>query len=369
MSLLSRIRQSAQHLTGPRSLRFFAATFVGNCVIAASLISARPDIHWMATFWYSQAVGLTTCFLCLLVIPRLRDKRAGGLESLVWVSGTVLAGTLIGNAMGLLILKHGYGIEESRPGFLASIVISLAAGAIASVFFYNRERLHRMESDLEAQQWRSLAAHRMASQAELKALQAQIEPHFLFNTLANVSAAIDEDPAVARIMLNDLVAYLRTSLKHARSSSTTLGEEIQLNEKLLVIMRHRMGDRLRWRFDLEPGLETLPLAPMLIQPLIENAVKHGLEPQALGGEVRVSAKRNPGGVLIEVSDDGLGLQAAEASANNAYAGSGTGMQNITQRLQALYGSQASLHLREAAGRTIASLQIPDPHATTTASPA
>jgi sensor histidine kinase YesM len=368
MSLLSRIRQSAQHLTGPRSLRFFGATFVGNSLIAASLISARPETHWMATFWYSQAVGLTTCLLCLLVIPDLRDRRAGGLESLVWISGTVLAGTLIGNALGLLILKHVYGIEESRPGFFASIVISLAAGAVGSIFFYNRERLHRMASDLEAQQWRALAAQRMASQAELKALQAQIEPHFLFNSLAHVSAAIDEDPAVARTMLNDVVAYLRTSLKHARSSATTLGEEIQLNERLLVIMRHRMGDRLRWRFDLEPGLESLPLAPMLIQPLIENAVKHGLEPQALGGEVRVSAKRTPGGVLIEVSDDGLGLRAAEYSAQSAHSTSGTGMQNITQRLQALYGSQASLHLREAAGRTIASLQIPDLHASTLACP-
>ncbi|MEO3693142.1 sensor histidine kinase [Roseateles paludis] len=191
--------------------------------------------------------------------------------------------------------------------------------------------------------WRREALQARATEAQLKLLQAQIEPHFLFNTLANVQSLIDHDPATAKLMLERFTDYLRASLQQLRHEASTLAQELTMAEAYLSLMQIRMQDRLRFRIECEPDLASQPLPPLLIQPLIENAIHHGLEPQIKGGELVVKAWRAGGELVIDVLDDGRGLDAATRSRRR---GNGVALANIRERLQNRWGPQASLVLSQ-----------------------
>jgi LytS/YehU family sensor histidine kinase len=186
-------------------------------------------------------------------------------------------------------------------------------------------------------------------------LQAQIEPHMLFNTLANLQGLIAADPPRAQLLLEQLIAYLRATLKSSRAAATTLAEEFSLMDSYLGLMSIRMGERLSYRLELPPSLAGLPLAPMLLQPLLENAIRHGLEPKIEGGRLDVSAAHDGANLVLTVCDTGLGLQAP------ARHGTGLGLENIRERLHALYGPGASLVLADAVPcGTVATLTLPMP---------
>ncbi|MFZ4760400.1 MAG: sensor histidine kinase, partial [Burkholderiaceae bacterium] len=221
-----------------------------------------------------------------------------------------------------------------------------------------RELLKNERIRAESEGWRAMAAERSAAQAQLQALRAQVEPHFLFNTLANVSALIDRDPSAARALVDDLARHLRATLRHARAETTTLGEELDVTASLLSIMKRRIGDRLQWHFEVADALRGELMAPMLVQPLVENAVKHGIEPATGGGTITLRAQREAdGGLVIEVADTGRGLTASTAGSRDD--GGGTGLANLADRLRAIYGPQAQVTLHENAPRgTIARLRLP-----------
>jgi len=198
---------------------------------------------------------------------------------------------------------------------------------------------------------------RAALSAELKSLQAQVEPHFLYNTLANTRYLARHAPERAVEMLDHLIAYLRTALPDMRTSSSTLGRECDLAGHYLSLMEIRFGSRLVTAIDCPDGLRGLPVPPMMLMSLVENAVQHGVEPKP--GAVRVSvnaALRGDGRLEIVVRDDGAGLQRGQGV---ALLGSGVGLRNVRERLQALYGGQAAFELRQAAdGATEAELLLP-----------
>ena len=148
-----------------------------------------------------------------------------------------------------------------------------------------------------------------ANEAQLRLLQGQMEPHFLFNTLANVISLIDADAPRAKHMLEALTDYLRASLGGLRHDDSTLAAELDLARRYLELMQTRMGDRLRFEIDVDEALGRAALMPLVLQPLIENAVKHGLEPQVDGGTVRVTATR--------IAVDGAGLRCRSASRTTA----------------------------------------------------
>jgi sensor histidine kinase YesM len=204
--------------------------------------------------------------------------------------------------------------------------------------------------------------------AQLKALQAQIEPHFLFNTLANLDALIQSDPARARVMLGHLNDYLRATLAATRREASTLAEEFALLRGYLEVQRIRMGERLRFSLELPDGLAQADLPPLLLQPLVENALKHGIEPRLDGGEVKVSAREEDGRLLLEVEDKGLmpasGARGAPAGSgeggtrNASTAGSGVGLANVRARLAAAFaGAQLEAGPNPAGGYTVR-LSIP-----------
>jgi sensor histidine kinase YesM len=174
--------------------------------------------------------------------------------------------------------------------------------------------------------------------AELKALQAQVEPHFLYNTLANTRYLARHQPPRAVEMLEHLIAYLHSALPDMRSQASTLGREFELAGHYLALMAIRFGERLQYRLDCPPDLGPATMPPLLLMTLVENAVRHGVEPKPGTVRIAVTAARKDDVLTIVVADDGAGI-------GETTLGSGVGLRNLRQRLQALYGTRAGFVLR------------------------
>jgi len=196
----------------------------------------------------------------------------------------------------------------------------------------------------ERDEWRLLhdvslsssALERQMIEARLQALQAQIEPHFLFNTLANIKLLYDVDPGRARPLLRSLTDYLAAALPRMRERRSTLGRELAMVEAYLEVVKVRMGDRLVVVHDVPAALDGAAVPPMMLLTLVENAVKHGLDPHPEGGTIRIRAELAAGKLVIAVDDDGAGFAKSR--------GPGVGLANIRARLAVLYGTAANLRL-------------------------
>jgi signal transduction histidine kinase len=208
-----------------------------------------------------------------------------------------------------------------------------------------RGRLAAVEAEADRER-----LERQRTQAELKLLQAQVEPHFLFNTLANLRVLVQTDPAQAVVMLDHLIHYLRTSLPEIRAESSTVGREIDLARAYLEILRIRMGGALAIDASTPADLAQKPFPPMMLLTLVENAIKHGIAPIG-SGSIRVVADECNGRLRMTVEDDGRGLAGT--------IGHGVGLTNLRERLSALFGDRAQLSLSaRSGGGTIATIEVP-----------
>ncbi len=199
---------------------------------------------------------------------------------------------------------------------------------------------------------------RQVVEARMAAMQAQVEPHFLFNTLASIDHLIETDPPRASKMQKNLIALLRASMPTMRESNGTglqsLGSEMSVIQPYLEILKVRMEDRLETRIDVPEGLRSAAFPPMMLQSLVENAIKHGLEPKAEGGTLHVKAEIVHGRLMVSVSDTGLGFGQQPQTA-----GTGVGLQNIRERLNLLYGDEGKLIITaHAPAGTMASITVP-----------
>ena len=197
---------------------------------------------------------------------------------------------------------------------------------------------------------------RQVVEARMAAMQAQVEPHFLFNTLASIDHLIETDPPRASTMQKNLIALLRASMPTMRENhpaAHNLGREMAVIKPYLEILKVRMEDRLQTQINVPEGLLSADFPSMMIQSLVENAIKHGLEPKAEGGTLTVKAEIVHGKLAVTVADTGLGFGKA------ATAGTGTGLNNIRERLQLLYGSKAQMTITEnAPSGTVVALTVP-----------
>jgi Histidine kinase len=226
---------------------------------------------------------------------------------------------------------------RSQPG---TVLVLLDFGKnkenIASVSrFINRE-LQRRFDEIAAQAARA-ETERALTLAKLNALQAQIEPHFLYNTLANAQSLTRSDPARADLMLGHLIQFLRSSLPTNDAATSTLGQEIDRLGAYLEIMKIRMGARLSYDVALDEKLRAQPFAPLMLQTLAENAIKHGIEPKTGAGKIIIRANIDADKLSVSVIDNGAGLSTATA-------GSGIGLKNIRERLHLTYGEAAKFLL-------------------------
>jgi len=351
-----------------RVLLILLATIALNTLVAGGLLLLGVARSFPIAFVQSQAIGLTIAGLCWAVAPRVARAQSDLRVALPLFGAAIVVGAMLGMALadvaaGLLFPgdpRVGRALSALNGPRVA--LTSMLVGVLATMVFWGRERLRHAQTRADAEQWRAVAAERSAAQAQLQSLRAQVEPHFLFNTLANVSALIDRDPPAARALVDDLARHLRATLRHARADSTTLGEELAVVGSLLAIMKRRLGDRLQWRFDVPEALYGLAVPPMVVQPLVENAIKHGIEPAAAGGTIEIRAHRDPdGSVVLEVADTGRGLTAPDDPADGGarMSDSGIGLANLGERLRAIYGPAARLVLHENRPRgTVARLVLP-----------
>jgi hypothetical protein len=289
-----------------------------------------------------------------------------------WGVALPVVGCGLGFALGSAAadLVNGYPLYSSyRLGLRslkADLLGSMLIGAAFSGYYYLRGRNAH-------QQARLARTERDLSLARLHMLQAQLEPHMLFNTLANLRVLIGIDPPRAQAMLDRMIAYLRATLDGSRATAHPLAAEFERLADYLALMAVRMGPRLQVRFDLPEALRGVPVPPMLLQPLVENCIKHGLEPKVAGGAVEVSARRVGDTLELRVRDTGAGLAEAgfrrtdaEAGFRQAGAEAGFGVRQVRERLDALYGPKATLSLGAAddeRGGTLARVVLPLPPST------
>ncbi|MBP0597634.1 histidine kinase [Herbaspirillum sp. LeCh32-8] len=256
--------------------------------------------------------------------------------------GRLLASKLMGQPITSLL-------PERSDNIIAVIVLTFLACFGATLFFWNRQKMAALEAHASQ-------VEKHAAQAQLQMLQAQIEPHMLFNTLATLQTLIATEPLHAQQMLDQLIQYLRTTLSASRADSTSLQKEFDLIKAYLGLMSLRMGMRLSYTLQLPEHLGRLRLAPMLLQPLVENAIKHGLEPKVEGGNCTVRAATHNDMLVLSVFDTGVGLPtgvsfnqpspkaelAAVTGKKEPAIGMHFGLENIRERLVTLYGPLSEL---------------------------
>lgn len=289
---------------------------------------------------FSQAIGMSIFGLIELLRLTWWWRRPPGLAAICLATAAAIpSGYLLGGSAASLWAGMDVGnLLQLQPWVLGVGLVTVAASVSAVHFITQRD-------NLAEQRRRAESADALATAARLQLLQQQIEPHMLFNTLANAHALIDDDPPRAQRLLEALSELLHASMRLNTRPMVPLAEEFGLVRHYLHLMSIRMGPRLSYRLSLPAALENAPLPPLLLQPLVENAVKHGLDHAVQGGLVSVSAHAGPGGaVVVEVLDDGPGLQ------GGAPFGTGRiGLNNVRRRLTLAFDGQASLRVEDRPG--------------------
>ncbi len=311
-------------------------TFVFDTIIALFLTEMGFGGGFLITFIISQSIGLSCCTCVLTAVHFFPSDRP--LLQAIRVAVALIIGSLCGSFLGAAASGMGPAAIFEKHDLIQLLILGVVFGSIITYFLSSREQIAASRAQIQEEKIKRLTSEKKAVEANLKLLQAQIEPHFLFNTLSNILNLLDNDVAKGKSMLVDFTRYLRTSLSKIRGQATRLDHEIEIIRAYLNIFKVRMGDRLQFNLDLPPDLEKTPFPPMLIQPLVENAIKHGLEPKVEGGEICIRAALNGNLLRVEISDTGVGFTGERRE--------GLGLANIRERLQLLYGTDARLVLAE-----------------------
>jgi Histidine kinase len=353
----------------PRQMGVVALLCVGIALLLTAFRGRGFGVHAI----YSFSIGMT-CMACTQLLRLALAALADGLRRLRGLPATpggfesgwrgVLPATVAATAVAMPL---GLGLADWITGFNSGNVFSwrnpdarvtIAMTLLGTGFsVFALSSIEKLSSLRAAEQ----AAQRLAAENQLRLLQSQLEPHMLFNTLANLRVLIGLDPTQAQAMLDRLIAFLRSTLDASRAAAHPLAAEFERTSDYLALMGVRMGPRLVVQLDLPVALAPLPVPPLLLQPLVENAIKHGLEPQVQGGRIGVAARQEGRELVLTVHDSGAGL--ARGGAAPASAGSSFGLVQVRERLATLHGPRASLSLTAAPeGGTLATIRLPMPAA-------
>ncbi|MET0310816.1 MAG: histidine kinase [Burkholderiaceae bacterium] len=270
-----------------------------------------------------------------------------GWQGFALVAGAIVAGFVIGTFLAdrfcqfYRLYPPGAPPIEPVAQLRNGILITLVAGIVVTYYFYSINKSAYLERKMDE-------ARTLANESRLKLLETQLEPHMLFNTLANLRALIGTDPPRAQAMLDHMIAYLRATLKASRSPAHSLEAEFARLRDYLELMAVRMGPRLAYTLDLPADLAARPVPTLLLQPLVENSIKHGLEPKVGGGRIDVRARSEEGELVLEVADTGMGMGAGAMPQS----GEGFGLSQVRERLATAYGARGRLDFAAAAGQGI-----------------
>jgi len=305
---------------------------------------------------FGNVIGFTVFLTSTLLPPRLRavgPVARAALVSLALLSGAVAGTALLFYLFPLFVLRD---LRQALTVSAMNAVLALVVGAVVHVYEHLRWRLAESLREVEEVRLREAQLREQAARAELSALQARINPHFFFNTLNTISSLVEDDPRTAGDIVQTLAELFRYTFKVAESGPVPLQEELEFVQRYLTIERARFGERLRLVREVDAAALLVPVPGLILQPLVENAVGHGIAPLREGGTVRIAARLEADGLLVEVSDDGRGLPSGPTDPVRE----GHGLDNVRQRLLTLYGGLGRLDLtRGAAGRgTVARIRIP-----------
>ncbi len=327
------------------------------CLGVATLqVIFMPERPWAPPVAYSLAIGLFTWAIIDLgrhLFPSAAETGwPSGLAGPLLVAAGIAVGYLLGNALADLGCRT-FGWYAGAPPLdratelRNSILITVLAGVVGSYYFYAASKSAYLERKMAE-------AGRQASEARLMLLQSQLEPHMLFNTLANLRALIGVDPAAAQAMLDRLNDYLRATLAASRATQHPLAAEFDRLADYLALMAVRMGPRLGYVLQLPDDLRALPVPTLLLQPLVENALRHGLDPRLEGGRIEVSAARQGPRLRLAVRDTGVGFDPARAPDASRF-----GLTQVRERVATAYGGrgQVSVQTAPGAGCTV-SIELP-----------
>jgi signal transduction histidine kinase len=309
-----------------------------------------PDA-WRDFFWCWQRAFvavvalLATLALCTRWLPQTRSLRWAGLA--LAIGAAAFLGWLAED--GLTLVVSGEHISAGERPYMLHTMFVLAT--LVGVLGEYRWRSLRAAAVLHEAELNRIRLQSELAAGRLQVLQAQIEPHFLFNSLATVRRLLRTDGDAGRAMLADLMRYLESALPRMRDDSSTLARETELIRAFLAVHQVRMGSRLTVHIDVPSQLEGRVVPPMMLLTLIENALKHGLAPLPEGGSISVGAVEADGRLVLRVADTGRGLVPGS--------GGGTGLANVRARLKAMYGAAAglSLHLNQPRG-VVAEIDLP-----------
>jgi signal transduction histidine kinase len=315
---------------------------VAFCMAIATLQYAfQPERPWAPPVAYSLAIGLFTWAIIDLgrhLFPSAQETGwPQGLPGLALVVGGIAAGYFAGNALADTLCRTfgwyaGVAPPADRTAHLRnSVLITLMAGIAGVSYFYAKNKGAYLERKM-------VEARHHANEARLKLLESQLEPHMLFNTLANLRVLIGTDPPRAQEMLDRLNGYLRATLSASRATAHPLADEFDRLRDYLELMAVRMGPRLAYTLDLPAELRAAPVPPLLLQPVVENSIKHGLEPKVEGGSITVRARATGGVLTLEVTDTGVGLPPQPVHET------GFGLTQVRERLATAYGPQATINM-------------------------
>ncbi|MBC5782139.1 histidine kinase [Ramlibacter sp. USB13] len=325
------------------------------CLMVSTIEQAfNPRALYGPSVVYSILIGTTIWAVVDLgrhLLPSARETGwPDGFAGIALVAVGIVAGFFVGSAVGDVLCRawnlYPAGQRHDPEDHLRTgMMITLLAGIVGSYWFYSRNRsAYLLRKMGEAQ--------KHAHEARLKLLETQLEPHMLFNTLANLRALIGVDPPRAQHMLDHMIAYLRATLDASRNTTHPLQAEFDRLRDYLELMAIRMGPRLAYTLDLPPELASVRVPTLLLQPLVENSIQHGLEPKVEGGRIAVRAARESDRLVLTVDDTGVGR------ASGASNGSGFGLSQVRERLAALHAGDAALDFRAADDGAHARIALP-----------
>jgi Histidine kinase len=339
----------------PSPVRNLLYTLLWNSLVSMvfplmALLLLGPNAAWRGTWWPSfvlaQCIGFSAHFMLIFFAKWSHGwpARSSGWPLRLYFMLIISASTGVGTILGSVLLGArnplGYLLGDRMPN--GALFFTLVISIIIFSTLMAAQKKVRMEAQAAHQREQIATSQALLLQAQLRTLQAQIEPHFLFNTLANCLSLMQTQPAQAQHMLARLIDFLRASLAASRAEQSTLGTEADLMASYLDLMVLRMGSRLRYQIEIDATLRPLPIAPMLLQPLLENAITHGLEPKLEGGLVTLKAKLEQEFLTMVIEDNGVGIN-PHASPRP---GAGMGNTNVRQRISSLYGPQAQIQWAE-----------------------
>jgi len=331
-------------LTTRRVLVVTAICAIAAAMVVRSFLNTYPDLLVSAL-----CVGYTS----MLLFTMAGNMRQSRLPREVVQVGAIVVGSFVGTVLAGIVkgrdIRHMF--SERLEGVSITMGLGIGFGCVVVAWYilrekHARERERMMRAEAERHQ-----LEKNVLEARLALMQAQVEPHFLFNTLANVQHLVETDPPEASRVLDSLIKYLRAALPQMRESTTNLGRELEMARAFLEINRVRMGSRLQFAIEVPETLKTHAFPPMMLISLVENAVKHGVDPCCDCGTITIRAREDEGRLRVSVEDTGEGIKPKK--------GGGVGLSNIRERLKALYGTSARLVIEEREPRgVVASIEVP-----------